>query len=95
MVYHWQKAAIGGHHLARYNLAVQIEGENGNFERSVKHLIIAAKLGEEDSMKLLWKHYSHGSITKEDLDATLRTHQAAIDATKSAQRDAADLALPN
>ena len=89
VVYHWQKAAIGGHHIARYNLAV-IEGEHGNIERSVKHLIIAAKIGEEDSMKLLWTHYSLGNITKEELDATLRTHQAAIDETKSEQRDAGE-----
>jgi predicted secreted Zn-dependent protease len=41
-------------------------------------------------MKLLWKYYSAGIITKEDLDATLRTHQASIDATRSAQRDAAE-----
>ena len=59
-------------------------------ERSVKHYIIAANLGDEDSMKALWKHYSLGNITKEDLDATLRTHHAAVDATKSAQRDSAE-----
>ena len=31
-----------------------------------------------------------GHITKEEYEATLRSHQAAIDATKSAQRDAAE-----
>jgi DNA-binding GntR family transcriptional regulator len=41
-------------------------------------------------MKELWKHYSAGNITKENLDATLRTHQAALDATKSEQREAAE-----
>jgi len=29
-------------------------------------------------------------VSKEDLAATLRAHQAAIDATKSPQREAAD-----
>ena len=38
-------------------------------------------------MKELWGHYSDGNITKEDLDATLRAHQAALDGMKSAQRD--------
>jgi hypothetical protein len=38
-------------------------------------------------MKILWKRYACGDITKEDLDATIRTHQAAIDETKSEQRD--------
>jgi hypothetical protein len=56
----------------------------------VKHFTIAANLGYEKSMKVLWKHYSHGNITKEDLEATLRTHQAAIDEMKSPEREAAE-----
>jgi len=88
-IYHYEKAAIGGHPKARHNLAI-IEGKNGNFERAVKHLIIAANLGYEESMKALWNVFSCGNITKEELDVTLRGHQAAIDATKSAQRDAAE-----
>ena len=89
-VYHWEKAAIGGHPQARYTLAIIEEG-NGNIERAVKHYIIAANLGLEKSMKDLWEYYSDGHITKEELDVTLRGHQAAIDATKSAQRDAAEV----
>ena len=85
-VYHYEKAAIGGHFIARQNLAHYEEG-NGNTDRAVKHLIIAAKLGYEISMKQLWDDFKDGNITKEDLDTTLRTHQAAIDETKSEQRD--------
>ncbi len=88
-VYHYEKAAIGGHHGARYNLAC-VEHENGNTDRAVKHLIIAANLGDEGSMKELWTHYSEGNITKGDLDATLRTHHAAINEMKSPEREAAD-----
>ena len=58
-------------------------------KRAVKHFIIAANLGYEDSMKTLWKHYSAGDITKEELEVTLRTHKAAIDAMKSPQREEA------
>jgi len=90
-VYHWEKAAIGGHPEARHNLG-SYEQKNGNTERSVKHFIIAANLGYELSMQMLWKHYSLGNITKEDLDSTLRTHQAAIDEMKSGQRDLAERA---
>ncbi len=88
-VYHWEKAAIGGHHKARHNLAV-IEEENGNTERAVKHYIIAANLGYEDSMKVLWDMFKDGFVSKMDLEAALRTHQAAIDATKSPQREVAE-----
>jgi TPR repeat protein len=87
-IYHLERAAIGGHPDARYNLGLE-EEENGNKDRAVKHFIINANLGDEGSMKELWKHYKHGNITKEDLDATLRSHQAAIDAMKSEQRDVA------
>ena len=88
-VYHYGKAAIGGHPKARLRLGC-IEIKNDNFERAMKHLVIAANLGCGDSMKGLLKFYKKGVITKEEYGATLRTHQAAIDATKSAQRDAAE-----
>ena len=94
MVYHYEKAAIGGHPYARHNLA-GIELRKGNIERSAKHLIIAANLGYDESMKSLWKAFKFGHITKEDLDATLRTHHAVINAMKSEQRDEAKLAFPS
>ncbi len=88
-VYHWEKAAMGGHPKARHNLAA-VEHNNGNMERAVKHFIIAANLGDEGSMKALWELYAKGYITKEDLEATLRTHQAALDEMKSSEREAAE-----
>jgi TPR repeat protein len=90
-VYHWEKAAIGGHPSAIHNLGCH-ESRNGSMERAVKHHVIAANLGHEGSMKTLWAHYSKGNITKEDLDATLRTHQAALDEMKSPEREEAEKA---
>ena len=47
---------------------------------------IAAKLGNDDALESL-----RGlGIRKEIFDDTLRGHQAAVDATKSQQRDAAE-----
>ena len=43
-------------------------------------------------MNKLWNEFKHGGITKEDLDAALRAHQSAIDATKTLQRDQAEKA---
>ena len=88
-VYYWEKAAIGGHPKARHMLGC-VEKENGNVERAVKHFIIAANLGFEDSMKVLWGHYSKGNITKEELEVTLRSHKDAIDTMKSPEREAAE-----
>jgi hypothetical protein len=88
-LYHWEEAAIGGHPDARHNLAI-IEMNNGRPERGVKHFIIAANLGDEDSMKVLWKCYAKEFVSKDDLNATLRKHHAAVNATKSSQRKAAE-----
>ena len=87
--YHWEEAAIGGHPDARHNLGV-IEMDNGRPERAVKHFIIAANLGDEDSMKALWECFSMGHVSKDDLNVTLRKHHAAVNATKSPQRKAVE-----
>ncbi len=88
-VYHLEKAAMGGDPWARYNLACY-EGRNDNTERAVKHFIIVAKIGHENAMKKLWGLYSEGNISKEDLEATLRTHKAALDEMKSPEREEAN-----
>ena len=87
-VYHLEEAAIGGHVLARNNLGCH-EEDNGRMERAVKHWIIAANMGHEDSMKTLWKYHAKGLVKKEDLTATLRAHHAAVNAAKSPQREQA------
>jgi TPR repeat protein len=60
--YRFEIAAIGGHPYARNRLG-WIEWNSGNTGRAVKHFIIAANLGNEVSMKNLWKCYSTGHIT--------------------------------
>ena len=84
-----EAAAIAGHPKARHNLGC-CEGENSRFERAVKHFIIAANLGYDDSIKALKECYAAGRVSKEDFAAALRAHQSAVDATKSAQREAAE-----
>ena len=88
-VYHWEQAAIGGHTSARGLLAAH-ELKNGRFERSAKHVIISANLGCNDSLKRVMKLYADGHASKEDYAAALRAYQAAVDATKSAERKVAE-----
>ena len=85
-VYHLERAAIGGHPGARHNLGCK-EAENGNYERAVKHMIIAASLGYQKSIEMLKLNRAH--VNKEDFAAALRANQAALDAMKSPQRKAA------
>ena len=85
-LYHLEEAAIGGHPKARFNLGVY-EERNGRHERAVKHYIIAAKLGDDDALEGVKKGFQRGLVSKEDYAASLRGHQAAVDATKSKQRE--------
>jgi tetratricopeptide (TPR) repeat protein len=87
-MYHEEQAAISGHAYARHNLGCH-EERNGRRDRAGKHYIIAANLGCDDSMKALRKYYKGGWVTKEDFAAALRAHQAAVDATRSPQREEA------
>ena len=89
MMYHREEAVIAGHPFARHDLGCK-EKEDGNDERAVKHMIIAATQGDNDAIKCLMEAYKDGLISKEDLAATLRAHQAAVDATKSPQREEAE-----
>ncbi len=88
-IYHLEEAAIGGHPDARFNLGCE-EYKAGKIERAMKHYIIAAKLGEDDALQNVKDGFRGGFVTKEDYEYTLREHQAAVDATKSKQRDGAD-----
>jgi len=87
--HHLEEAAIGGHPRARNNLGCD-EEESGNIKRAVKHFIIAANQGQDESIKNVMECFKEGCVSKDDLAATLRAHQAAVDATKSPQREAAE-----
>jgi hypothetical protein len=88
-VFHMEEAAIGGHPFARYNLGCH-EWRNGRIERATKHMMIAAGQGNDDAIDTLRKEYAKGGISKENFAASLRAHQAAVDATKSPQREEAE-----
>eukprot|EP00985_Skeletonema_marinoi_P032098 scaffold38277_cov204-Skeletonema_marinoi.AAC.2 len=49
--------------------------------------MIAAKLGYDKSVENVKMAYRCGFVSKDDLASALRAYQAAIDATKSPQRD--------
>ena len=47
-IHHVEEAAIGGHAEARYFLGSHEWDNNRNYERAVKHWIIAATQGQDD-----------------------------------------------
>ena len=92
--HHLEEAAIGGHPEARHNLGCE-ETDNDRMDRAVKHWIIAANLGYDDSLTNLKILYKDGNLRKDDFTAALRGYQTAINATKSPQREEADKYFAN
>ena len=88
-MYHLEQAAIRGHPDARFRLG-RYDGRKGLIDRAVKHWTIAANLGCDDAIELLKKCYVEKVISKDDFAAALRAHHAAVDATKSPHRKAAE-----
>ena len=86
VIYHLEEAAIRGHVISRFNLGAE-EKKNGKIERAVKHFIIAANHGDDDSIDMLRDMYAQGLVAKGEFAAALRSHQAAVDATKSPHRE--------
>jgi TPR repeat protein len=88
-VYHLEQAAIGGQPFSRGYLAVYKES-NGRLERAAKHYIIAANLGFEPSLKWIKELFVEGIVSKDEYAAALRGYQAAVNETKSAEREKAE-----
>jgi TPR repeat protein len=88
-MHHLEEAAIGGHDLARFNLGAD-EWNSGRHVRAMKHYVIAAKQGDGEALENVKNGFALGIVSKEDFEAALRGHQAAVDAMKSEQRDAAE-----
>ena len=85
-IQHYKLAAIGGHERARYNLGI-IETSNGNVNHAMKHFMIAANSGFDDSLKKVGLGYKAGLITKDEYADSLRAYQQTIDQMKSKPRE--------
>ncbi len=88
-VYHLEEAAIGGHVISRFNIAME-EISKGDIGRALKHFIIAANHGDDGAIDQLREMYASGLVTNGEFAAALRSHQAAVDATKSPRREEAN-----
>jgi len=86
--HYWELAAMGGHVYARHNLGL-MEARAGNWNRALKHWMIAVKVGDPDSLEYIKDMYMEGAARKEDYNEALRLYQAYLDEIKSDQRDKA------
>lgn len=87
-IYHCKLAAMGGHEVARYDLGTS-EGINWNLNIAIKHFIVSAKAGYDESLTAVGAGYKDGLITKDEYASTLRAYKRSKDEMKSVQRDRA------
>ena len=85
---YYTKAAMQGSVLARNNLGV-IEGNRRNHDRAVKHLLISAKMGLNDSVGGIKGMFMRGLATKKQYAQALQGYQDAVEEMKSPERDEA------
>ena len=86
--HYYELAAIEGYVDARYNLGAD-EYHAGNYDRALKHYMIAVRGGDTSSVKAIQQLYMDGHVAKDDYANALRSHQAYINEIKSDQRDEA------
>jgi len=86
--HYYELSAMGGDDTARYNL-----GNNeicaGNYDRALKHYMIAVRGGISQSLERVKELYTNGHATKEDYTKALRSYQIYLGEIKSEQRDKA------
>ena len=86
--YYFELAAMCGHIKARHNLGCS-ERQAGNLHRAIKHMIMAAKAGDEVSLNTVKHCFMQGIVKKDEYANTLRAHQQRKDEMKSDARDEA------
>ena len=87
-IYYYELAAMKGDVDGRHNLGC-IEEDKGNFERALKHYMIAVAGGNSQSLKAIHELYSDEHATKEDYRKALTLYQTYLGEIKSAHRDEA------
>ena len=89
-LHHYRLAAIGGMHDSRHALGIlAYKSKNQDMELAMKHWIMAAELGVDESLEHVKSGYKQGCVEKDVFAKALRAHKAASDEVKSDLRDAA------
>ena len=84
----YEKAAMLGHSMARHNLGF-CEQVRGNHDRAVRHYLIAANMGFEESLENIRELFKEGLATKSQYGEALQGYQDALKEMKSPGREEA------
>ena len=95
-MHYFELAAIGGDVVARHNLGL-LSGATArkcksNYDRALKHFMIAVGSGDNESLNMIQQMYKGGNATKDDYAKALLAYQAYLDEVRSDQRDQAAVA---
>jgi len=90
-IHYFELAAMGGNAIGRHNLGI-LEENAGNMDRAIKHYIIAAGGGFNQSTNHIKELYGYGRATKENYMKALQSYQTYLSEIKSDQRDKAAVA---
>ncbi|EJK46184.1 hypothetical protein THAOC_35160 [Thalassiosira oceanica] len=86
-VWFYEKAAMLGDPMARHNLG-KYEREHGNYDRAVRHFLISAKMGDENSLEDIKELFKEGHATKSQYGKALEGYRDATEEMKSPDREA-------
>lgn len=79
---------MGGDVMARYDLGC-IEGDKNNTRRALKHWLIAARAGHEESLDAVKEGFMKKWVTKYGYEDTLRAYHKRQNEMKSDEREKA------
>jgi len=85
-VRHLELAAMEGNMEARCNLG-DCERMYGNYERAVRHYLIAAKQGDKVALNYIRDIFMGGVATKQQYAEALKGYQESVEEMKSPDRD--------
>ena len=86
--HYYELAAKRGNVIARHNLGL-LEGKAGNHERAMKHFMVAARAGDNESLDKVKQGFRSGHVTKDEYAGTLRAYHESQTEMKSEARDKA------
>lgn len=85
---YYEKSAMAGNVTARFTLGCD-DADAGNFDRAIKHWLIAASFGDIRAVNNIENVMMEGHATKDQYAQALRGYKEYLDEVKSAQRDKA------
>lgn len=84
--HYFELAAMAGHELARFDVG-RMENDCGNAKRAIKHWVISASAGHDNSMKAIRSSLEQGLVERDEYKLTLKAYIDSSTEMRSETRD--------